>query len=123
MNRFRAIVVFASTLTLICSFIGLIGPAYGSSRQGTQAQTITFENPGTQTVGKPLTLSAKASSALAVSFASETVSVCTVSGKKATFFKTGVCTVKATQAGNSTYAAAKPVSQSFKVEGKPQTIT
>jgi hypothetical protein len=122
MNRFRAIVVFASTLTLVFSFIGLIGPAYGSSRQSTKAQTITFDNPGTQTVGKPLTLSARASSALAVSFASETASVCTVSGKKATFFKAGECTVKATQAGNSTYAAAKPVSQSFKVEGKSQTI-
>jgi len=123
MNRFRAIVVFASTLTLIFSFIGLIGPAYASSRQSTKTQTITFENPGTQTVGKPLALSARASSALAVSFASQTTGVCTVSKKTSTFLKAGECTVKATQAGNSTYAPAKPVSQSFKVEGKSQTIT
>ncbi|MGC9157858.1 MAG: putative Ig domain-containing protein, partial [Terracidiphilus sp.] len=36
------------------------------------AQSITFANPGAQTVGTPLTLSATASSGLAVSFASTT---------------------------------------------------
>ena len=79
------------------------------------AQTITFANPGTQTVGTPLTLSATATSGLTVAFASTTASVCTVSGTAATFVAAGTCTIQATQAGNSTYAAATPVSQSFTV--------
>jgi hypothetical protein len=79
------------------------------------AQTISFANPGAQTVGTPLTLTATASSGLTVSFASTTASVCTVSGTTATFIAAGACTIQATQAGNSTYAAATPVSQSFTV--------
>ncbi|MGH9562564.1 MAG: putative Ig domain-containing protein, partial [Terracidiphilus sp.] len=37
-----------------------------------EAQTISFSNPGTQTVGTPLTLTATASSGLAVSYSSQT---------------------------------------------------
>jgi hypothetical protein len=80
------------------------------------SQTITFNNPGTQTVGTPLTLAATASSGLTVSFASQTTSVCTVSGTAATFLVAGTCTIQATQAGNGTYAAATPVAQSFTVK-------
>ena len=86
-------------------------------------QTITFANPGTQTVGTPLTLSATASSGLAVSYTSQTTGVCTVAGTTATFIATGTCTIQATQAGNSGYAAATPVSQTFTVNGEAQTIT
>ncbi|MGA2085098.1 MAG: fibronectin type III domain-containing protein [Terracidiphilus sp.] len=78
-------------------------------------QTITFANPGAQTVGTPLTLSATASSGLTVSFASTTTSVCTVSGTTATFLEAGTCSITASQAGNATYAAATPVTQSFTV--------
>jgi fibronectin type 3 domain-containing protein len=90
------------------------------------AQTITFANPGAQTVGTPLTLSATATSGLTVSFASTTQSVCTVSGTTATFLAAGTCSITATQAGNATYAAAAPVSQSFTVNASgllAQTIT
>jgi len=80
-----------------------------------EAQTITFANPGTQTVGTPLTLSATATSGLTVSFTSTTTSVCTVSGTQATFVAAGTCTIDANQAGNSTYAAATMVPQSFTV--------
>lgn len=78
-------------------------------------QTITFNNPGTQTVGTPLTLTATASSGLAVSFTSQTTSICTASGTTATFLTAGTCTIKASQPGNSSYAAATPVTQSFTV--------
>ena len=91
-----------------------------------QPQTITFANPGAQTVGTPLTLAATASSGLAVSFASQTTGICTVSGTSATFVAAGTCTIQASQAGNGTYAAATPVSQSFTVDAAPmksQTIT
>ena len=104
-----------------------------SNRTGTaqvtlakESQTITFNAPGTQTVGTPLTLSATASSGLTVSFASKTTTICTVSGKTATFIKAGTCTIQASQAGNGTWAAATSVSRSFTVNAaplKPQTIT
>ena len=93
---------------------------------GGESQTIAFANPGTQTVGTPLTLSATATSGLTVSFASQTTSVCTVSGATAKFLEAGTCTIQATQAGNATYAAATPVSQSFTVNAgslQSQTIT
>jgi sugar lactone lactonase YvrE len=77
-------------------------------------QTITFNNPGTQVLGTPLTLSATATSGLAVAFASSTSAVCTVSGTTATFVTSGICTITATQPGdNATFAAAPPVTQSF----------
>ena len=79
------------------------------------AQTITFANPGSQTVGTPLTLSATANSGLTVSFASTTTSVCKVNSKTSTFIAAGACSITASQAGNATYAAATPVSQSFTV--------
>jgi len=87
------------------------------------AQTITFANPGTQTVGTPLTLSATASSGLAVTFTSTTTSICTVSGTTATFIASGTCTIDANQAGNSGYTAAAMVPQSFTVNNGTQTIT
>jgi hypothetical protein len=91
-------------------------------------QTITFNAPATQTAGALLTLSATASSGLAVSFASQTTGVCTVSGSTATVFITtfvtaGTCTIQASQAGNNIWAAAAPVSRSFTVLPEPQTIT
>ena len=98
-------------------------PVSRSFTVNVEAQNITFTNPGTQTVGTPLTLSASASSGLSVSFASNTLSVCTVSGTSATMLTTGTCTIQATQAGNISYAAATPVSQSFTVNGVLQTIT
>ena len=87
-----------------------------------RAQAIAFNNPGTQTVGTPLTLSASASSGLTVSFASTTASVCAVSGATATFLTAGTCTIDATQAGNGTYAAATPVAQSFTVNATSSNV-
>ena len=96
-----------------------------TSGGGAQTQTITFNNPGAQTVGKPLTLVATASSGLTVSFASTTKTICTVSGTTATFIASGSCSITASQAGNTTYAAATPVMQSFTVNPAliAQTIT
>jgi len=82
---------------------------------GHTAQTITFNNPGTQTVGAPLTLSATANSGLAVSFTSATPSGCTVSGTTVTFGAAGTCTIHASVAGDGTYAAASQVARSFTV--------
>jgi subtilase family serine protease len=86
------------------------------------AQTITFPNPGTQTYGVgTITLTATASSGLAVTY-SVTSGPATVSGSTLTITGAGSVTVQASQAGNSTYAAATPVSVTFTVNQEPQTI-
>jgi RHS repeat-associated protein len=88
------------------------------------AQTITFTAPGNNTYGAmPFTVSATASSGLAVSFASLTTSVCTVSGATVTLLAVGTCTIQASQAGNASYAPAPNVSRSFTVAQATQTIT
>ena len=93
--------------------------------QGTQSsQTITFGALSNQVlISGPLTLSATASSGLAVSFASTTPALCTVSGATVTLLDFGTCTIQATQAGNANYFAATPVNQSFQVTQDGQTIT
>lgn len=97
------------SLALLVSGCGNSGNSIGHTEQ-----TISFDNSGTQTVGVPLTLSATANSGLTVSFASATPSVCTVSGTTATFGAAGTCTIDASVAGNSTYAASQ-VAQGFTV--------
>jgi hypothetical protein len=91
------------------------GCSRGGNSVGHTAQTITFDNPGTQTAGTSLTLSAKASSGAAVTFTSATPGICTVSGTTATFVTVGSCTIDASQAGNSIYSTASQVAQSFTV--------
>jgi hypothetical protein len=89
-----------------------------------ESQAISFGALSNQTLGTaPFTLSATASSGLAVSFASTTSAVCTVAGTTVTLAEAGTCTIQATQAGNATYAAATPVNQSFQVTAENQTIT
>jgi hypothetical protein len=94
------------------------GTTYGNEQSFTtskQAQTITFNNPGAQNFGTTPTLSASATSTLAVSFSSSTTGFCTVSGTTLTPVAAGACTINADQAGDSTYAAATTVSQSFAI--------
>lgn len=109
-------------LELFCSFLAIpslallvSGCGGGTSSVGQTVQIITFDNPGTQTVGAPMTLSATANSGLAVSFTSTTPSVCTVSGMTAAFGTAGTCTIDASLASNNTYSAASQVAQSFTV--------
>jgi sugar lactone lactonase YvrE len=99
--------------------------AVNQSFQVTQeSQTITFASLSNQTFGTaPFTVTATATSGLAVSFASTTPAVCTVSGATVTLVAAGTCTIQATQAGNTDYAAAAPVSRAFGVTHGSQTIT
>jgi hypothetical protein len=91
------------------------------------AQTITFNNPGSQNFGTTPTLSATASSGLSVAFTSATTSVCTVSGNTLTFLTTGNCTINADQAGDGTYNAATQVQRTFTVAavvpGAPTSVS
>ena len=87
------------------------------------SQTITFPNPGTQVYGvAPITLTATASSGLTVSY-TVTSGPATVSGSALTITGAGAVIVQATQAGNSSYFAAPPVSISFTVEPATPVIT
>lgn len=81
------------------------------------AQAVTFDLGGFgKTYGDtPFSVSAVASSGLPVSFTSDTPAVCTVSDTTVTLAAAGTCTLTASQNGDTTYAAAKGVSQSFPV--------
>jgi hypothetical protein len=86
------------------------------------SQTIMLGVLNRVTLGvAPFALSATASSGLMVTFASATPSVCTVSGNIVTIIAVGTCSITATQAGNATYAAAVPVTQSFTINPASQT--
>src|SRR5439155_1671606 len=73
--------------------------------------------------GPSYTVAATASSGLAVTFGSSTLTVCTVSGSTVSFVGVGSCTVTANQAGNGNYAAATQPTQSVAVGQASQTIT
>jgi hypothetical protein len=108
----------AYTFTVTATNSAGTGPASAASNSVTPraAQTITFNNPGTQTFGTSPTLSATASSGLPVSFSSSTTGVCTItSGGTLTFVTTGTCTINADQVGNAAWLAAPTVTQSFPV--------
>jgi hypothetical protein len=80
------------------------------------SQTITFATLSGKTLGAaPFTVSATASSGLAVSFASLTATTCTVSGVTVTIVAAGTCTVRASQAGDVSFTAAPPVDRSFSI--------
>jgi hypothetical protein len=133
-------VSFASTTTTVCTVSGdtvtLVLPGHCSIRATqagnadykaaapvTQAFTVTKDS---QTISfaplsnkplstPPFTVSATATSGLPASFSSSTTEICTISGDTVTLVAVGKCTIHATQAGNTDYAAAKPVNQSFHV--------
>lgn len=91
---------------------------------GPQPQTIQFTSLSNVTYSTPpFSITATASSTLAVSFASSTPLVCTVSGNLVTILSVGTCSITATQAGNSLYNPAPPVTQSFTVRQATQSIT
>ncbi len=108
----------AYTFTVTATNTAGTGPASTPSNAVTPkgAQTITFNNPGTQNFGTTPTLSATASSGLTPSFSSQTTGVCTItSGGALTFLSAGTCTISADQAGDGAYLAAPTVTQSFTV--------
>ena len=91
-----------------------------------QAQAITFNALSNKTPNfASFPSNATADSGLTVILVSETPEVCTVTGTSifAVSGATGTCTIRATQPGDSVYAAAVSVAQSFQVTTKTdQTI-
>ncbi len=81
------------------------------------SQTITFAPLTDRTLdASPFTLTATASSGLPVSFIASPPSVCTVAGNVVTLVATGLCTVSASQPGNTTFPAAPSVTRTFFVQ-------
>ena len=74
-----------------------------------QTQTITFGMPQFVAVSSSITLSATASSGLAVVFTSLTPAVCAVVGNTLTVITNGMCTVAANQPGGGSFGAAPQV--------------
>jgi len=99
-------------------------PVTRSFNVTTGANTITFNTPAdTPFTSAPPALTASASSGLAVSYASNSTGVCTVSGSAISFVSVGSCSITASQAGNSNFAAATPVTRAFNVTAGANTIT
>jgi len=95
------------------------------SAPSVQSITFTSTAPSSATVGgTTYTVSAIASSGLAVVFSADATSagVCTVSGSTVTPVGTGTCTIDANQPGDASYQAAPQVQQSFTVGLTPQSI-
>lgn len=85
------------------------------------SNVISFKRPSDRILSAAApVLGATASSGLAVTYVSKTPSVCSVtSGGTVKLLVPGTCTIAASQAGNVSYAAAVPVSQSFVVKANP----
>ena len=113
----------AGTPTAVGAFPLTFTAANGTPPNGGQAftltvskasQTINFPNPGAQVFNvTPVTLTATATSLLAVTYTSTTPAVCSVAGVLVTKITIGTCTINADQAGNANYTAAPQVPQSF----------
>ena len=89
---------------------------------GGVSQTITFNPPPNVTYGvSSIALTAIASSGLPVTY--QVTGPATVNGSTLTNIGAGPVTVTASQAGNSNYAAATPVSRSFTVAPAILTVT
>jgi CSLREA domain-containing protein len=86
-------------------------------------QTITFSALANKAFGDPdFTVSASASSGLAVSFAA-TGNCTIIGGSTVHLTAAGSCTITASQSGNANYNAATSVPQSFTITKANQTIT
>ncbi len=90
---------------------------------GQAAQTITFGALSDRPYGDVFAVSATASSGLSVSFSSQTTGVCTVSDATVTVVSTGTCTIRATQAGNGSYAPAPAEDRTFTATTRFITVT
>jgi hypothetical protein len=79
-------------------------------------QTITFAALADKTFGDPdFTVSATASSGLAVSFSLAAGGACTIAGATIHIVSSGSCTVTAAQGGNGNYNAAPSVDRTFAI--------
>ncbi len=123
----------AATWTLAATYAGDADDQASSTATGITvtvnkaAQTITFgANPGPFTFGGTAgSVSATASSGLAVSYSTASAGICSVDAVSGaiTIIGAGNCVVAANQAGNDNYEAAPEVTQTVVINKAAQTIT
>ena len=107
---------------------GLFGKTYANGNLGQwlgtvkQNQTVTVTLPTSLTALQTGSVSASASSGLAVTLASTTPTICSVSNTTVKGLLPGTCTIQGSQAGNATYNSATG-SASVTVTPATQTIT
>ena len=99
----------------------------GGSSEGAMAQSISFPFVGGQTLAVPpdvatVPLTATASGGGAVTYTSNTPTICTVNGATLSLIKSGECSVTASQAGGNGYAPTSE-NQLFGIPKQPQTVT
>jgi uncharacterized repeat protein (TIGR03803 family) len=117
----------SGTFTKIKDLGGVDGasPLYGSLllNPPKQSQTVTFGplSPKAPT-DAPFTITASASSALAIKFTSSNPAVATVSGNTVTIVGLGTTVISASQWGNSSYSYAQDIRQNLVVAKASQTI-
>ena len=90
---------------------------------GKAPQTIAFNAPGGIVYGESATLSANASSGLAITFTTNTPGYCSVASSTVTGVGAGACSITANQGGNEFYLPAPAITQVFNVTPASQTIT
>ncbi|MGI8679205.1 MAG: hypothetical protein ACR2LX_11055, partial [Jatrophihabitans sp.] len=112
-----------SVLDYLFGGLGSCTPTLSVTSSGVASQTITFAGPSSPvTYGvAPISLSASASSGLAVAFT--VTGPCTVSGSTLTITGAGNCVITAHQAGNVSYSAAPDVTRTVVAKKASQTIT
>lgn len=107
---------------------GLFGKTYANGNLGQwlgtvkQNQTVTVTPPSSLTALQTGSVTATASSGLAVTLASTTPTICSVSNTTVKGLLPGTCTIQGSQAGNATYNSATG-SASVTVTPATQTIT
>ncbi|MFN0097856.1 MAG: hypothetical protein ACKVS7_04210 [Gemmatimonadaceae bacterium] len=115
--RPSAIARFA--LVALCAPL-LVSACEGATDPDATEQSIVFETPGAQILGRtPSPLVAFSTSALPVILTSETLPVCMVAGTTLTLVSAGTCRINADQAGDDTYAPAARVTVTFEVLSCP----
>jgi hypothetical protein len=90
--------------------------AVGPAPKLTQQISFSSSAPAAAIVaGPPYTVTASASSGLAVSLSSQTPTICNLAGATVSFDAAGTCTIDAEQPGDGEYEAAPAAQQSFAV--------
>ncbi len=118
-RRNRSHAHFVRAVVLVLALVSV-----ASAHAGATAQLVTFAQPTDKVFGAPaFAITATASSGLVVTLSSQTTSACSVSVNTVTPIAAGSCTLRASQAGNSTFAAAPSVDRTFKIGKAPQTIS
>lgn len=89
-------------------------------------QSIAFSDPGTQTYNVAGTFSLSATgggSGNAVTFSSNSPTICSVVGNTVSELRAGTCALQADQAGNSNYLAATPATRNVTILPAPTVTT